>query len=148
MAELNQRKKRSLRNLFVRPERQIRITFLILSGGIFSMALLTGYFMVYLAALVTEMRERDPISAVLLYDFIRPMFVKLVCGQVLLWGVSILLGVVITHRIYGPLIPILRHVRALAAGDFSSRVHLREKDEMGDLAAALNELATSLESKK
>lgn len=141
-------KKRRLRNYLVRPRQQVRIMFVVLSFGILSITFVTGYFMYYNVTLVAEMRQREPIAAVLLGNFISPMFQKIIAGQILLWVISVVVGLVITHRIYGPLVPILRHIRRLNSGDYASRVHLRGKDEMGELAEALNELAATLEKKR
>ena len=53
----------------------------------------------------------------------------------------------ISHRMVGPVIQFLRHVKALKDEDYSSRVNIRPKDGFYDLAGALNELAESLEEK-
>jgi HAMP domain-containing protein len=49
-----------------------------------------------------------------------------------------------THRLIGPAIPLLRHVKALQAGRYTHRVSLRKYDAYTELAEALNQLAESL----
>jgi HAMP domain-containing protein len=53
--------------------------------------------------------------------------------------------VVFSHRIFGPTVPIRRHIQKLIAGDYSSRIRLRSGDEFKALAAELNTLAEKLE---
>ncbi len=59
--------------------------------------------------------------------------------------VTIATSIVLTHRIFGPLVSIRRLIRALAAGDYSARIQIRKKDDLHALADDLNALATSLE---
>src|SRR5665213_295356 len=54
------------------------------------------------------------------------------------------LWVVYSHRIFGPTVPIRRHIQNLIKGDYQSRIHLRAGDEFKDIAAELNELAEKL----
>lgn len=66
-----------------------------------------------------------------------------------IFGVAaILMWVVFSHRIFGPVVPIRRHVEKLIEGDFSSRIALRSADELKELAADLNRLAEKLSEKK
>jgi len=50
-----------------------------------------------------------------------------------------------SHRLAGPLVRMTAFVHGLAAGDYGSRIHLRDRDEIHALAEALNEVAESLE---
>lgn len=69
-------------------------------------------------------------------------------GLILLTCVCLGLWVVFSHRIFGPTVPIRRHIQNLRAGDYSSRIHLRNGDEFRDLAEELNQLAEALATKK
>ena len=66
-------------------------------------------------------------------------------GYVLL---VIVVTVIYTHRLLGPAIPLLRHVKALNAGRYTHRVSLRRHDAFTELADELNELAESLHKEK
>ena len=57
------------------------------------------------------------------------------------------MGVRLSNRIYGPLVPMLRHIQNLKQGIYSSRVVLRQNDELIELRDALNELAAALEAR-
>jgi Tfp pilus assembly protein PilX len=72
----------------------------------------------------------------------------------LMWGVNavgvvgLLIWLRVTHRIFGPMVPIRKHIQNLKKGDFESRIHLRKKDHFHELAEDLNELAKSLKNPK
>lgn len=52
-----------------------------------------------------------------------------------------------SHRVVGPVQPLCRHIRALRDGLYSHRVRLRHSDGLHEVAAALNQLAESLEKR-
>ncbi len=60
-------------------------------------------------------------------------------------GVSLLAGVFIARRITRPLKELTSATRAIAAGDYSVRVSARSGDEVGELAAALNQMTEALD---
>ncbi len=69
-------------------------------------------------------------------------------GLVFLGGACLCLWIVFSHRIFGPTVPIRRHIQNLLAGKYDSRIHLRWGDEFKGIAKDLNLLAESLERKK
>lgn len=58
-----------------------------------------------------------------------------------------IIGIVISHRIAGPLFHIEHVLKAIGDGALSSRVTLRRKDELKNLAMSVNEMAESLSGK-
>jgi signal transduction histidine kinase len=60
----------------------------------------------------------------------------------------VVLVAVYTHRMIGPTLPIMRHIKALNAGFYSHRVKLRRYDSFQELADELNALAATLEQRK
>lgn len=56
-------------------------------------------------------------------------------------------GVLVSHKFYGPQVPILRSLRALREGNRAEKVHLRKGDELREIAEAVNQLADSLSAK-
>lgn len=62
--------------------------------------------------------------------------------------ICLMLWIYFSHRIFGPTVPIRRHVQKLSEGDYSSRIHLRSSDELKDLAEDLNHLAEVLAKNK
>ena len=63
---------------------------------------------------------------------------------VLLAGVAVALA----RRITEPIAELGAHARRVAHGDFSTRVRARTNDELGELAADVNEMATRLEAQR
>lgn len=62
-------------------------------------------------------------------------------GLIILFVVTtIMLSVKYTHRIYGPLVSIHRFLDALLEGRRAEPLHLRESDQLQDLATKLNTL--------
>jgi methyl-accepting chemotaxis protein len=53
----------------------------------------------------------------------------------------------VSHRIAGPLYRLEKEIRRIGEGDLSVRVALRRKDQVGELAQALNEATSSVHSK-
>ncbi len=54
-------------------------------------------------------------------------------------------AILLTHRFYGPMVPILRHLEEMKKGNYTSRIRLRKKDELHDLSEKLNDLTAHLE---
>jgi signal transduction histidine kinase len=140
--------KRALRTMFIRPSRQLKLTLAMLSVGILFTALLMGYLVIRVAAVVSAVQSSNPDIAALIQANLDPTLSVILLGQGLLWLSSLLIGILISHRIYGPIIPIVRHVQQLGRGDYSSRIQLRKDDDLGEIAEALNELASRLEKEK
>jgi signal transduction histidine kinase len=55
--------------------------------------------------------------------------------------------VLITHRIFGPRVPILRMIENLKAGQYGEKKNLRKTDEMKDVMDALNSLSETLKER-
>jgi methyl-accepting chemotaxis protein len=71
--------------------------------------------------------------------------IGLFLGGVLgLWTASMLWR---THKIAGPIVKITRHIHQFAAGNFASRIQLRDHDQMQGLASAVNGMADSLQER-
>ncbi len=70
----------------------------------------------------------------------------LILGGFFVFSLLAILVIVIrlTHRYYGPIVAIERFVDALIRGNYNAKVVLRNKDELQELAAKLNELAVAL----
>ena len=71
-----------------------------------------------------------------------------------LWGfvlsatLTLLFWLMLSHRIFGPMVPILRQIDRLANGDYEARINLRRFDEFKDVAQRLNVLAEKLAEQK
>jgi HAMP domain-containing protein len=72
----------------------------------------------------------------------------------LMWGMcvlglfSMILWVIYSHRIFGPVVPIRRHLARLIAGNYDEKMTLRKNDEFKEIARDLNRLAEVLKSSR
>lgn len=71
-----------------------------------------------------------------------------ILGSFFLGVLCFVLWTVYSHRVIGPTVPIRRHLKELAEGNYSARIKIREKDEFKEIAEDLNHLAEVLESKR
>lgn len=140
------RERRRLKSLLINPEAQIRFGSIFLAMTIVCNVVVTGFGLNLYYYLVNNSEEGHAVGGSLL--------MMVVGGCVLItlltYCFAFVLGLIITHKIFGPLVPIQRALDQLKAGDYSARVLLREKDEeqMKQLATSINELASVLERKK
>ncbi len=59
-----------------------------------------------------------------------------------------ILAIVLSHRIAGPIFRIKKTLDEIIKGDYSKRLHLRNTDELKDVAESINSLMELLEKKK
>jgi two-component system sensor histidine kinase BaeS len=77
-------------------------------------------------------------------DFLARMRESIVPVGAAACGVAILLGLVLTWQMTGPLRKLTTAAQGIAGGDLSQRVDIKSKDEIGELGRAFNEMAESL----
>jgi nitrogen fixation/metabolism regulation signal transduction histidine kinase len=54
------------------------------------------------------------------------------------------MGIVLTHKIAGPIMVIKRRMADIERGDFGAQIKLRKGDEFKDLADSFNKMLNSL----
>jgi signal transduction histidine kinase len=91
------------------------------------------------------MREYNIDPEVLHHAFLHTTHQFLLFSMVLGLGVVLLMSFVITRQVLGTLTGMSRATRRLAGGDYSERVRVTTRDEVGELGAAFNRMAASLE---
>jgi signal transduction histidine kinase len=70
--------------------------------------------------------------------------------KVLLWGalaaavIALLVGVLLATQLTRPIRELTKAIHGIAGGQFGEQVHVRTKDEMGQLASAFNKMSTDL----
>lgn len=141
--------RRSAKNILIKPRQQLRYAAILFAGGA---ALLALYMIVLLTSLVSTLS-----AAARQYD-LPPEFLHTVTGSlgtsvILIAAVGLVLtvgmlalGVSMSHRIFGPMVPLQRLVGELQKGNYSARGHLRRNDEFQELMADLNALAEKLQA--
>ena len=143
--------RRKARNFLLKPGIQLRLPLyvLLLSFAFLLLGVLFGnlYFEQTYITLLQTTTQSEYVQQVLTrqsQDF-KELVLLLLTGYVLL---VIVVTAIYTHRLIGPAIPLLRHVKALQAGRYTHRVNLRKYDTFTELADELNKLAESLHNSR
>ena len=143
--------RRKARNFLLKPGIQLRLPLyvLLLSFTFVLLAVLFGnlYFEQTYITLLQTTTQSEYVQRLLARQTqeFKELALLLLSGYVLL---MIVVTVIYTHRLIGPTIPILRHVKALQEGRYAHRVSLRKHDAFSELADELNSLAETLQSSK
>lgn len=82
-----------------------------------------------------------------LYSVMQTSILAITITAIVLTVLTTVAAVIITHRFYGPLVPIRRFIASVRDGDYSARLSLRTADEFHDLAEELNEMVKTLEAR-
>lgn len=141
------KQQRSMRNILLRPEFQLKYSFyfvgitLITMGGVFLLFLLSLEDMISTLAVVYRI-EPEVIGAI--QDSLRTAtFTTIIVGA--LFGlISVSLGIILTHRLIGPMVPIRRLIQQLSEGQYGIQGRLRNKDDYQDVMNDLNRLSLKL----
>ena len=144
------RNRRSIRNLMVFPAGQIRIVFAVPVGGLLCMLVILQALKSALSQRLSDFMASPVHGADGLNELLAAVSGIFNLGIIFLALSSLLVaafGIMLTHRYYGPLIPILRSLRAIRDGDYATRVRLRPGDELQDLARVVNEISEKFGSK-
>ncbi|MBL7157364.1 MAG: hypothetical protein ISS92_04265 [Candidatus Omnitrophica bacterium] len=83
-----------------------------------------------------------------LMEIFKSVNIKLAVSMVFVSMLCIGIGILVSHKIAGPVYRMIRFLDDLTAGDYSKRLVLRRKDELKDLAEAINRLTVELDKKK
>ena len=142
---------RKARNMLLKPVLQLKLalyaivlTLIFLCTTVFFGKM---YFEQTYITLVENTTQAEYIQAVVsqqIHQF-KSMFLLLLVVYTVMMVVLI---TVYTHRMIGPTLPIMRHIRALNDGFYSQRVRLRRYDCFQEMADELNKLAEALEKRK
>ncbi len=149
-ASLDGRPVRSLSNILVEPKGQLRYAFMLFGAGILMMITIVTYLLLSFNKTIEALHALYQVDGAVIDHLQMSLYstlVMVIIFGVVLAAVTISIGIALSHRIFGPIIPLKRHVEALIAGQYESRVQLRKKDEFQDLATELNRLAAALEHK-
>jgi len=140
-------KRRSLRAYLVEPFKQIRfglhvvgvsLAFIVLLAWLFVRSFREQYQQVIDIFQVTETTDLMTNDV-----FLRNAII--IGGTLALFAASMMFVVIRrTHKMYGPMISILRFVGELDKGNYAVRIHVRERDDFQTLVGKLNNLATTL----
>lgn len=138
-----EKRRRKLRNLLISPDTQLKYGLFFLTLAI----LIHAVFTVVSVNLFFEWSNGNIEVSGWPIGFL--IGASIVIYFLVLAG-ALFLGLLLSHRVLGPMVPILRFLDKLKAGDYSARITLRRGDEpkLREVADRLNELAAQLEIKR
>jgi HAMP domain-containing protein len=143
-------KMRSYKNIFINPRQQFKYAFVFFGGGLFLMA---GFLCLFLYTFnqnlnfLAQAYGIDPGVMVSLHHSLSTTAIATIAFSLALSGLMLGAGVIMSHRVFGPMVPIRRLIGELQAGNYSARGKLRKPDEFQDVMNDLNQLAQTLEQR-
>ncbi len=143
-------KRRTLRAYLVEPFKQIRFGLHVVSvsltfAGIFAYLFMDAYREQYQQ--VFEMFQVADQTAVLQNDIFLKNQAKIIIAIVAFIAITLFVVVRRTHRMYGPMISMMRFVSELKRGNYAVRINIRERDDFQKFVTELNALAEELQKK-
>ncbi len=130
---------------------QIRFSLYMVGFGVVIIASILTYFLMTMGQMLDQLTLIYNIDKEVLSGFGSSIkFVGIIVSilTVIFSGISIVLSIILSHRVVGPMIPIKRQIQNLLEGNYQARGHLRKYDEFQDIMTGLNELADQLDKKK
>lgn len=117
-------------------------------GMILLLVFLTGalcsYVVYYTAMLLMGGRLADVYPQGRLVSIVSMVNTRILLSLILVSPLVAVIGIFVSHRIAGPLFRMERFLNGMAAGDFSSWLTLRKKDELIALANGINRVIDSV----
>jgi signal transduction histidine kinase len=142
--------KRTFLGMIVRPQKQMRFALMFAGGALLSIAALVALTAIVFNHTLKNLADSQKIDleiGFLLRDTMVWPFFVMITGVFFIGSFVVFLSIRLSNRIYGPLVPLMRHIQNMKQGVYSSRVVLRQNDELTELRDALNELAAILEAR-
>ncbi len=99
--------------------------------------LASNYFM-------TLMKEYNISPTAVHRMFLEATHRSLIWASLVTLGLAVILSFLLTRKVLNPLTQMTGITRKIASGDYSARVQISSKDEIGQLASAFNRMADSL----
>lgn len=142
--------RRSIHGLLIQPHKQMGFAFIYIGGGVLALSILMFYLLQLLDNNFTQLvpvYNIAPDAAQAMYSSLRIARMALGLLTAIIIVATFYGGIKLSHKVFGPFVPFFRHVDELKAGNYTSRIHLRDSDEFKDFGQALNELAENLQKK-
>jgi len=107
-----------------------------------TIALGSVYFALW-STLQTFELANDPLTV----SLFTTVWVTVTLSMLLIAPFVVVIGVLLTHQVAGPLVRIKASLERMVRGDYQVHLTLRKGDALGDLARLINRLADSLRNK-
>jgi signal transduction histidine kinase len=139
--------RRKLRNFLLLPLLQVKLgLYSTLVGVVFSGILFLTFYLGFrdFSEIIGFLSEKDSAVLPLFLNYVKQMELWIIFLSVLFLLVNLILSIVYTHRMVGPIVAFKHHIQRLQNGDYSRRIALRNGDAFQDLAHELNLLTEVL----
>ena len=117
-------------------------------GQILLLMFLTAALCSYVIYYTTMMMMGEKLANVYpqgrLISIVKLVNLRIFVSILLVSPLVVMIGIFLSHRIAGPIFRIERFLENMAAGDFSARLVLRQKDELKSLAEGINGVNESI----
>lgn len=142
----NEKMRVARKRYFILPAFQLRyIRFILLiMFGVGALAAWTVYYkaMILLGGKLASVYPQGRLVAI-----VKSVNIQILLSLLLMTPVVVLIAILLSHRIAGPIYRLEKTLAALAEGDIATRVTLRKRDELKSLADGINLVVDSLRSK-
>lgn len=125
------------RKKFIDPAYQLRYSLTLATLATCEGVALSGVLLTAIFSVI----EISPENHIRLFYYIVGIAVAMI---VILGLVNIGLGILLSHRVSGPVYRFIQVAKQVATGDLSQVIRLREKDELQELRGQLNEMLDGL----
>ncbi len=140
---------RKIKNFAIAPDKQFRLAFILICAGLFVFLAFFGFELWLLSSVISNLTPLAPPDSELHALVAQSIWWSWAAFALIsiIFSLLVLLGtLVISHRFFGPVFALRKHIEALLKGEYSHRTHLRKSDELKELAADLNQLSEKLEN--
>jgi len=113
----------------------------------FFVSWVTGYTIYYTGWLLMGEKLANVYPQGRLMSIMSTINTTLLIRLFLITPIVILVSILLSHRIAGPIYRIQKYLKEVAKGDLSARLHLRKDDELQEFAACVNEMTDDLNNR-
>ena len=135
------------RRYLVRREFQLKYVGLI-QAVMFISAIIVGYTIYYNSWILLGEKLAAVYPQGRLVHIFKTVNIRLAVNLAFVSLFWIGIGILASHKIAGPVYRMIHFLESVAKGDCSQRLRLRKKDELHDLADAINSVVDRLETEK
>lgn len=130
------------RTIFIKKSLQLRYMLMI----IFSVLIGLGIMAFELTVTLDEIFDRYPVLVQPLYDNLLPIMTSFAYKISLYVLCVVVISALVSHKMAGPVYRFEQVCKAIAKGDYSQRVHLRQGDQLTELQDEFNKMMDKVEA--
>lgn len=130
------------RTIFIKKNLQLRYMMLIILSVLCGLAIMTFE----LTATLDELFDAYPVLVQPIYDEFIPIAAGFFYKIAIYLLFVVLISAILSHKMAGPVYRFEQTCKAIAKGDFSQRVHLRQGDQLTELQDEFNKMMDRVEA--